>query len=55
MHSRSPSPQDPVGDHIMRTDLTDVEIAVLDRRLPAWMECSKDKKKDNFEAVCEEL
>ncbi|KIJ04792.1 hypothetical protein PAXINDRAFT_21918, partial [Paxillus involutus ATCC 200175] len=55
MHSRSPSPQDPVGDRVVHTDLTDVEIAVLDRRLPAWMECSKDKKKANFEAVCEEL
>ncbi|KIJ11844.1 hypothetical protein PAXINDRAFT_15297 [Paxillus involutus ATCC 200175] len=55
MHSRSPSPQDPVGDHVVCTDLTDVEIAVLDRRLPAWMECSKDKKKDNFKVVCEEL
>jgi hypothetical protein len=55
MHSRSPSPQDPVGDHVVHTDLTDMEIAMLDRRLPAWMECSKDKKKDNFEAVCEEL
>ncbi|KIJ08492.1 hypothetical protein PAXINDRAFT_18386 [Paxillus involutus ATCC 200175] len=50
MHAHSPSLQDQVGDPVPHMDLTDVKIAMLDRRLPAWMECSKNKKKANFEA-----
>ncbi|KIK76685.1 hypothetical protein PAXRUDRAFT_18018 [Paxillus rubicundulus Ve08.2h10] len=55
MHPHSPSLQDPVGNPVVQSDLRDAEIGVLERRLPGWIECSKDKKGDNFKAVCDEL
>ncbi|KIK72019.1 hypothetical protein PAXRUDRAFT_22499 [Paxillus rubicundulus Ve08.2h10] len=55
MHPHSPSPQDLVGNPVVQSDLTDAEIGMLERRLPGWIECSKDKKGDNFKAVCDEL
>ncbi|KIK78319.1 hypothetical protein PAXRUDRAFT_164294 [Paxillus rubicundulus Ve08.2h10] len=55
MHPHSPSPQDPVGNPVVQSDLTNMEIGVLERRLPGWIECSKDKKGDNFKVVCDEL
>ncbi|KIK76106.1 hypothetical protein PAXRUDRAFT_170898 [Paxillus rubicundulus Ve08.2h10] len=55
MHPHSPSLQDPVGNPVTQSDLMDAEIGVLERRLPGWIECSKDKKGDNFKAVCDEL
>ncbi|KIK71973.1 hypothetical protein PAXRUDRAFT_22560 [Paxillus rubicundulus Ve08.2h10] len=39
----------------MQSDLMNAEIGMLERRLPGWIECSKDKKGDNFKAVCDEL
>ncbi|KIK80036.1 hypothetical protein PAXRUDRAFT_16005 [Paxillus rubicundulus Ve08.2h10] len=55
MHPHSPSPQDPVCNPIEQSDLMDVEIGMLERRLPGWIECSKDKKGDNFKTVCDKL
>ncbi|KAF8834648.1 hypothetical protein BDN67DRAFT_1016287 [Paxillus ammoniavirescens] len=55
MHPHSPNLQDPVGDPVAQSDLMDVEIGMLERRLPGWIECSKDKKGDNFKAACDEL
>ncbi|KIK72581.1 hypothetical protein PAXRUDRAFT_21822 [Paxillus rubicundulus Ve08.2h10] len=55
MHPHSPTLQDPVGNPVVQSDLTDAEIGMLERRLPGWIECSKDKKGDNFKVVCDEL
>ncbi|KAF8835201.1 hypothetical protein BDN67DRAFT_984782 [Paxillus ammoniavirescens] len=51
MDARSPSLQDPLGDPVTHTDLTDEEIALLNSRLQAWIDTAKDRKKDQFEAV----
>ncbi|KIK73562.1 hypothetical protein PAXRUDRAFT_178085 [Paxillus rubicundulus Ve08.2h10] len=55
MDPHSPSLQDPLGDPVAHTDMTDEEISLLNSRLQAWMDATKDRKKDQFEAVCEEL
>ncbi|KIK75363.1 hypothetical protein PAXRUDRAFT_173075 [Paxillus rubicundulus Ve08.2h10] len=55
MDPHSPSPQDPLGDPIAHTGMTDKEISLLNSRLQVWMDTTKDRKKDQFEAVCKEL
>ncbi|KAF8836070.1 hypothetical protein BDN67DRAFT_1014974 [Paxillus ammoniavirescens] len=55
MDAHSPSPQDPLGDPVAHADLTDEEIALLNSRLQAWIDIAKDRKKDQFEAICKEL